>query len=117
MRLFAGTPFDRPPICERCGILEVECQCGPPPPPVAPRISPSEQIARLRLDRKRRKGKTVTLVEGLPAIGNDLREILGQLQARCGAGGTLQGETLEIQGDQRLPVRQALEKLGYRVQD
>ena len=115
MRLFAGTPFDRPPTCERCGVLEAECQCAPLPPPAAPRIPPNEQLARLTVDR-RRKGKTVTLVQGLPPAGNDLRELLGQLQARCGAGGTLHGETLEIQGDQRVPIRQALEKLGYRVQ-
>ncbi len=31
-RLFAGTPFDRPPTCERCGKLVEDCACPPPEP-------------------------------------------------------------------------------------
>ncbi len=45
-RLFAGTPWDRPPTCDRCGKPESECAC--PPPVVEPiRLAPASQTARL----------------------------------------------------------------------
>src|SRR5258708_18495761 len=69
-RLFAGTPFDRPPTCDRCGKLESECAC--PPLVVEPvRLAPETQTARLKLER-RPKGKVVTVVGGLDPEGNDL---------------------------------------------
>ena len=111
MRLFEGTPFDRPPRCERCGELEVDCQCPPAPPP---RLPPDQQTARLSIE-KRKKGKVVTIVRGLPAEGNDLPELLTQLKAACGAGGTLKEDDLEIQGRHVDRVRQHLKAIGFRV--
>ena len=111
MRLFEGTPFDRPPRCERCEELEADCQCPPAPPP---RVPPSEQTARLSVE-KRKKGKVVTVVRGLSVEGNDLPGLLTQLKAACGAGGTLKEGDLEIQGKHLDRVRQLLKTIGYRV--
>lgn len=111
-RLFAGTPFDRPPRCERCGQLEQQCSC-PPPPPV--RKPPAKQTARIQLQR-RKKGKLVTVVRGLAAEDNDLNELLTQLKTACGAGGTLKEDALEIQGDHVARVRDQLLAIGYRCQ-
>jgi len=111
MRLFEGTEFDRPPMCERCDQPEAECVC---PPETKPLLAPGKQTARLGLE-KRAKGKAVTVVRGLPAAANDLPALLTRLKSVCGAGGTLQEDTLEIQGDQRDRVRGVLEKIGYRV--
>ena len=111
MRLFAGTPFDRPPRCERCGKLEEDCTCPPEPPP---RIPPERQTARLSIE-KRKKGKLVTLVQGLPREGNDLPGLLSQLKAACCAGGVLKEDALEIQGNQLNRLRDALSNIGYRV--
>ncbi len=110
-RLFAGTPFDIPPTCDRCGKLEKECKCPPPPPP---RIPPGEQTARVKTE-KRQKGKLVTTISGLPEIGNDLPGLLTQLKTVCGAGGTLKDGVLEIQGEHLARVRESLTKIGYRV--
>lgn len=110
MRLFAGTPWDKPPRCERCGELE-PCACPPPPPP---KLDPASQTARLALE-KRAKGKMVTVVRGLPAEGNDLSELLTKIKTACGAGGTLKEGTLEIQGEHLPRVREVLSKLGFRV--
>ncbi len=120
MRLFAGTPWDTPPRCDRCGLLVEECHCPPLPAPAAPRIPPEKQTARLALE-KRAKGKMVTVVRGLPAEGNDLTELLAALKNACGAGGSIQGTAgdppvaLEIQGKHLERVRSVLEGLGYRV--
>ena len=111
MRLFEGTPFDRPPKCERCGLLETECKC---PPLAAPRLPPESQTARLAVE-KRKKGKVVTVVRGLSAAGNDLPVLLSQLKSQCGAGGTVDGDTLEIQGEHIERIGVALRGLGYRV--
>ena len=111
MRLFEGTPFDRPPRCEQCGQLEADCQCPPAPPP---RVPPGEQTARLSVE-KRKKGKVVTVVRGLSSEGNDLAELLTQLKTACGAGGTLKEGDLEIQGNHLDRVRQLLRTIGYRV--
>lgn len=114
MRLFAGTPFDIPPRCDRCGKLEAECRCPPLPPPPPPRIPPEKQVARLSVE-KRKRGKTVTVIRGLAADGNDLPELLTRLKTKCGAGGSLQDDGLEVQGEHLDRVRSVLTELGYRV--
>ena len=111
MRLFEGTEFDRPPRCERCGELEADCQC---PPEAAPLIPPEKQTARLAIE-KRKKGKVVTVIRGLPADGNDLPALLTKLKSSCGAGGTIDEDAIEIQGRHLERVRDVLEQIGYRV--
>ncbi|MEZ6055951.1 MAG: translation initiation factor [Planctomycetaceae bacterium] len=110
MGLFAGTQFDRPPRCPVCDALESECHC---PPPEVVRTAPSSQQLRIRLER-RKNGKQVTVIRGL-APDTDFLSLLKQLKARCGAGGTVDGQTLELQGDQQAPLTATLKQLGYRV--
>lgn len=114
MRLFEGTPWDRPPRCERCGALEAECQCPPLPPPPPVYRSPEKQTARLSLE-KRNRGKIVTLIRGLAATENDLPALLTQLKNSCGAGGSVSEDAIEIQGDHLSRVREILSRIGYRV--
>lgn len=111
MRLFSGTPFDRPPRCERCGELEQDCACPPVPPP---KMAPGQQAARLTTE-KRQKGKTVTVVRGLAAQPGDLTALLSRLKSACGAGGTLKDGEIEIQGAHLDRIRELLTSLGYRV--
>jgi translation initiation factor 1 len=112
-RLFAGTPWDRPPTCERCGKLESECAC--PPPVVEPvRIDPAKQTARIRVE-KRPKGKVVTVVANLDPEGNDLPALAGTLKARCGTGGTVKDGKIELQGDHADVADAALAALGYKT--
>ena len=111
MRLFAGTPYDQPPKCDRCGKFEADCACSPMPPP---RIPPAKQVTRLAVE-KRRKGKVVTVIRGLSAAGNDLAGLLSRLKSLCGAGGTIQEDSLEIQGEHIDRIRAALTELGYGV--
>jgi translation initiation factor 1 len=111
MRLFEGTPYDQPPKCDRCGALEADCTCPPPP---AARIPPEKQVASLAVE-KRRRGKIVTVIRGLSATASDLPALLSLLKSQCGAGGTLDEEGLEIQGQHIDRIRAALSDLGYRV--
>ncbi|HEX4147785.1 MAG TPA: translation initiation factor [Pirellulales bacterium] len=114
MRLFEGTPWDRPPRCERCGQLAADCRCPPLPDPPPPRTAPEKQTARLAVE-KRPGGRQVTIVRGLAAAENDLPALLTQLKSKCGAGGAAKDDELELQGRHLDAVREVLSKLGYRV--
>lgn len=112
-RLFAGTPWDRPPVCVRCGRPEPDCDC--PPEVVEPvRIPPEKQTARIFAE-KRPKGKLVTVIADLDSEGNDLADLTTKLKTACGAGGTLKEGRIEIQGDHRDAAERALQKIGYKT--
>jgi translation initiation factor 1 len=64
---------------------------------------------------KRKKGKVVTVIRGLSASADDLPALLTQLKNQCGAGGTLDGETLELQGNHIERLRTLLGTAGYTV--
>ena len=77
--------------------------------------SASSQTARVSRDRKGRNGKTVTIVAGLRHDQATFAALLKSLKQRCGAGGALKDDQLEIQGDHREQVMAALTALGYKV--
>lgn len=112
-RLFAGTPWDRPPTCDRCGKPEADCAC--PPVVVEPvRIPPESQTARLRFET-RPKGKLVTMIAGLDPVGNDLEGLAARLKARCGSGGTIKDGVIELQGDHVATAETLLKSIGYKT--
>ncbi len=84
----------------------------PAPPPGKP---PRQQTAVVSRDRKRRRGKTVTVIAGLQHNPDTLRELLKHLQKAVGAGGTVKEGEIEIQGDHRERVGEKLVELGYKV--
>ena len=81
------------------------------PTPVFP--SASSQTARIRRERKGRGGKTVTIVAGLQHNPATFATLLRKLKQVCGAGGTLKDGELEIQGDHRERITDALAAMGY----
>lgn len=78
-------------------------------------LAPNQQTAYLHRDSKGRGGKSVTLVKNLQLTGQDLAALLKTLKQACGTGGTLRGEVIEIQGEQREKIAALLRGLGYRV--
>ena len=72
-------------------------------------------IAKLRLEKKGRGGKMVTVIYDLPENAVFLKELAGDLKRACGTGGAVAGNTVEIQGDQRIRVRELLQERGYVV--
>ena len=69
----------------------------------------------LREVKQGRKGKTVTAVYGLDAMGSELAETARLLKRRCGTGGSVKAGVLFIQGDHRTAVQDELQKQGYKV--
>ena len=75
--------------------------------------SPAGRNVIVRLERKQRGGKSVTVIEGLQIPEKDRELLLRRLKSGLGTGGTLRGESLEIQGDHRDALISALSKMGY----
>jgi len=73
------------------------------------------KTARLTLDKSGRRGKLVTVVTGIEMATPQLETLGQELRKECGAGGTLRGREIEIQGDQMKRVRASLEKRGFTV--
>ena len=78
-------------------------------------VEPARQTVRVALDRKRRAGKSVTVVSGLQHADDTLAALAQTLKKRCGSGGTAKGGEIEIQGDHVARVADELRRLGYRV--
>ena len=99
--------------CAVCGWPQRNCQCSSRRETVE-RV-PERVVAKLRTEKKGRGGKTVTVVYGLPRNADFLQELSRDLKRACGAGGTVLDDGVEIQGDMRERVRDALTKRGYIV--
>ena len=72
-------------------------------------------MVRIRRETKGRGGKAVTVIAGIPEHPDTLKTLCKQLKKRCGVGGAVKGDTIEIQGEQRAVCQVHLEKMGYQV--
>lgn len=80
--------------------------------PKAPSV-PNDGIVRVFRDRGGRKGKTVTLVTGIPAA--QVSDVTSALKKAVAAGGLVRDGAIELQGDHRDLIADRLIKLGYKV--
>ena len=78
-------------------------------------LPPSQQTVYLHRDSKGRGGKTVTLVKKLALSENDMKDLSRKLKQVCGSGGAIKGDTIEIQGEHREKIGDALREMGYKV--
>ena len=99
--------------CPVCGWPQRECRCSAGRAAKDP--VPARLVAKLRMEKKGRGGKTVTVVYDMPRNPEFLKELSQELKRACGAGGTVVEDRVEIQGDLRERVREALMKRGYVV--
>lgn len=98
-------------VCPRCGWPKSDCRCAAKlEEPV-----PEKIVAKLRLEKSGRSGKSVTVIFGLPRNSEFLRELAGQLKRACGTGGTVGEDFVEIQGDRRETLRALLVARGFTV--
>src|ERR1044072_3906369 len=98
--------------CPVCGWPQRNCQCSTRN---AVEAVPARVVAKLRMEKKGRGGKTVTVVYGLPQNPEFLKQLSQALKRACGAGGTVVDGGVELQGDLRERVRAALVAQGYVV--
>ena len=100
-------------VCPGCGWPKHDCKCSSKR--VAQATVPAKLVVKLRMEKKGRGGKTVSVVYDLPRNDAFLKELCQELKRACGSGGTVQGDTIELQGDLRDRIRECLAKKGYTV--
>jgi translation initiation factor 1 len=100
-------------VCPRCGWPVDRCACSKSP--AGKDALPNRIVAKLRMEKSGRGGKTVTVVDGLPNNDAFLKELCQELKRGCGTGGAVKDGTIELQGELRDRVREQLAKKGYIV--
>lgn len=76
--------------------------------------SPAD-VLHVVMEKKGRKGKTATIVEGFSCPDSDLEAIASRLKKKLGVGGSARGGEILIQGDYKDRVTELLRELGYKV--
>jgi translation initiation factor 1 len=99
-------------VCPGCGWPAKDCKCSTRS---ASDPIPTRVVAKLRMEKKGRGGKTVTVVDGLPRNDAFLKDLCQELKRACGTGGTVVDGTVELQGDLRDRVRDVLLKKAFVV--
>lgn len=77
-------------------------------------LSPGEQRLHVHMERKGRKGKTVTLITGFVGRSSDLEELSKELKAKCGIGGSVKEGEVILQGEVVGRVASLLREMGYK---
>ena len=75
----------------------------------------NEQKLYVSIDRKNRRGKSVTLIEGFIGNDEDAKDLAKKLKQLCGVGGGFKNSVIYIQGDQKNKVVNFLQKLGVVI--
>ncbi|MGB1019124.1 MAG: translation initiation factor [Chitinophagales bacterium] len=75
----------------------------------------NEQQLYVSIDRKQRKGKSVTLVENFVGTTDEMKDLAKKLKNHCGVGGTAKDGEILIQGDFKEKIATFLTKEGYKV--
>ena len=78
-------------------------------------LEPGKQKLIVRIDRRQRAGKQVTLIEGFKGKSEDLAALAKTLKTRCGVGGTAKDGEITIQGDLRDKLVTLLTSMGYNA--
>jgi len=73
--------------CPGCGWPQRDCKCSSQRAANDP--IPNRIVAKLRMEKKGRGGKTITVVYGLPENEAFLKQLCQELKRSCGTGGAV----------------------------
>ncbi|MEK6901636.1 MAG: stress response translation initiation inhibitor YciH [Nanoarchaeota archaeon] len=90
-------------VCSQCGLPQDLCVCET--------IAREQQKIIVTVE-KRKFGKKYTIVNGIRKEAN-VDEIFRKLKNRLACGGTAKSGQIELQGDHKFRVKQALLELGF----
>lgn len=99
-------------LCPECAQAVANCQCRQ----LKSAGSTGDGTVRISREVKGRRGKPVTVIDGLPAEPLQLAQLASKLKQHCSSGGSVEsGGRILLQGDQRQLAAAFLEARGYRV--
>lgn len=90
-------------VCNKCGLPKEICTCE---------IIAKEKEKIKVFDVRRRYGKSITVIEGI-SKDVDNKKILKELKTKLACGGTLKGNSIELQGKHTNKVKKILMSLGF----
>ena len=95
-------------MCPQCRQALASCRCS-----AASARPAADGVLRVSLETKGRAGKGVTVLRGLALDDAAIAALGKQLRTSCGSGGTVKDGVIEVQGDHRERITQALLSMGH----
>lgn len=97
-----------PNWCSKCGHLPCECK-------TKQKVARTTGTGKVKMRRERRRGKDMIVVFETRMSKSALQALLKKIRKGCGAGGTVKGDTLEVQGDHRDKIEAIFQAEGIQV--
>ena len=91
-------------ICSTCGLPKELCVCET--------IAKESQKIIVRLEKKK-FGKNYTVIEGINSKEIDLKDLTKKMKNKFACGGTSKNNIIELQGDHKSRVKEALIHFGF----
>ena len=91
-------------ICSTCGLPKELCVCET--------IAKENQLIEVLVE-KRKFGKQYTVVTGIDTKEIDMDQLCKKLKNKLACGGTVKGGKIELQGQHRSKVKEALVHAGF----
>ena len=80
---------------------------------VVAEVTPQDCALKIRLEKKGRGGKSVSIIDEIPHNPVYFKKLLKELKNYCGTGGSLKEGHIELQGEQLLKIREFLTKKNF----
>ncbi len=91
-------------ICSTCGLPQELCVCE----------AIAKESQKIVVDTAKKKfGKVYTVVSGFDTKEIDIKDVVKKLKAKFACGGTVKGTTIELQGNHKPRMREALMEIGF----
>lgn len=82
--------------------------------PQAPEPEAKKPALRIVIDKKQRRGKTATIIEGFGDDDAEAERVAKLLKTRLGCGGSSRGGEILLQGERKEQAAALLADLGYK---